>query len=212
MMLALTLDPTELIHHWGYSAIFVILLLGNVGVPVPEETVLLVGGYLIWRRQLRLPLVLAIGIVGAVIGDNIGYWLGRQYGRPVIDRYGRWLLLTSERLEPMERFVKRHGPLAVFVARFLPGFRFVAGPLAGIAGLPFRRFFPANLLGAVTYVPIAVAVGYAVGYELGDQVERLRGLVGDLERLVLAVAVIASVLLWVWRATHQPPPGERGSK
>lgn len=195
-------DPSELIHHWGYAAIFVIVILGNVGLPVPEETALILGGYLVWRQQLWLPLVLAIGIVSAVAGDNLGYWLGRRYGRTAIVRYGHWITLTSQSLESMERFVSRRGPLAVFIARFLPGLRFMAGPLAGTAGLRFPRFFVANLLGACAYVPVAVAIGYAVGYGLGGRIERLRQLVGEIERLALIAAVVLGAALWVWRAAR----------
>ena len=73
----------ELIAQWGYSAIFVIVVLGNVGFPVPEETTLIVAGYLAWRGDLELPWVLSVGVVSAAAGDNIGYWIGRRHARTV---------------------------------------------------------------------------------------------------------------------------------
>lgn len=192
-------DASELIGHWGYPAIFLVVVLGNVGLPVPEETILVLAGYLVWRRQLRLPLVLAVGIVSAAAGDNLGYWIGRRYGQGIFERFGRWVLVTPQRLDSMRRFVAHHGSLGVFAARFIAGFRFLAGPVAGAAGLPFPRFFVANLLGAAAYVPLAVGAGYAVGYGLGDYVERLRHVVGEIELVVLVAAVIGTLALLGWR-------------
>ena len=80
----------HLIKHWGYLAIFVFVVLGNLGVPVPEESILVLAGYLVWQGDLRLPLVLLVGMLSAIAGDNLGYWLGRRYGQAAIARYGRW--------------------------------------------------------------------------------------------------------------------------
>jgi membrane protein DedA with SNARE-associated domain len=192
-------DPSELISHWGYFAIFVLVVFGNMGIPLPEETVLIVAGYMVWRGELKLPIVLAVGTVSAVVGDNIGYWLGRRYGRAALERHAQWLLGSAARLHGMQRFVTRRGFLAVFIARFVPGLRFAAGPLAGALGLPFASFLVANLLGAVTYVPLAVGAGYAVGYGLGEYVERLRLLTDNLEHLVVAAALAGTAALLTWR-------------
>lgn len=189
-------DLHQFVGHWGYAAIFVVVVLGNVGLPVPEETILALAGYLVWRGRLRLSLVLAVGIVSAVVGDNIGYWLGRRYGQTALPRYARWVLGHPERLESMQAFVARRGPLAVFVARFVPGIRFTAGPLAGSLGLPFAYFLLANVAGAVLYVPVAVGAGYAVGYGFGAYVERLRYLLGEVERIVILL-VLAGLLIVV---------------
>ena len=192
-------DLHELLGHWGYLAIALVVVLGNMGLPVPEETILALAGYLVWQGQLRLPLVLAVGIVSAAAGDNLGYWIGRRYGQTAIERYAHWVLLTPARLEAMRRFVGRYGPLGVFVARFLAGLRFLAGPLAGAAGLRFLPFVVANLLGAAVFVPLAVGAGYAVGYGLGAYVERLRRVVGEVEHVILLAAIIGTLALLGWR-------------
>jgi membrane protein DedA with SNARE-associated domain len=88
----MTSTATELVAHWGYGAIFVAVLLGNVGVPIPEETILALSGYLAQRGDLRLPTVLVVAFVSAVLGDNLGYWLGRRCGRAAIERYGHLAL------------------------------------------------------------------------------------------------------------------------
>lgn len=184
------MDPVDLIAHWGYLALFLLVVLGNIGLPVPEETILVLAGYMCWRGELHLLVVLVIAVVSAVGGDNIGYWLGHRWGRASLERHASWLLGHPDRLAMMQDFVTRRGALAVFIARFVPGLRFMAGPLAGALGMPFPRFFVANLLGAVTYVPIVVGLGYGIGYGLGEYVEQLRRLGHNVEGLVLVVALV----------------------
>jgi membrane protein DedA with SNARE-associated domain len=191
-------DPTELLAHWGYLALFLLVILGNIGLPVPEETILILAGYMCWRGELNLFIVLAIGIVSAVGGDNVGYWLGHRWGKATLQRHASWLLGHPDRLAMMQDFVAKRGGLAVFIARFVPGLRFMAGPLAGALGMPFPTFFLANLLGAVSYVPVVVALGYGIGYGVGEYVEQLRRLGTDVEQVVLIAALFFfSVLLVV---------------
>jgi membrane protein DedA with SNARE-associated domain len=190
----------HLIEHWGYLAIFVFVVLGNLGVPVPEESILVLAGYLVWQGDLRLPLVLLVGILSAIAGDNLGYWIGRRYGQEAIARYGRWVLLTPARLDATRRFVTRYGAFGVFAARFIAGLRFMAGPLAGSTGLPPLAFVAANALGAGVYVPTMVAVGYGVAYGLGDYLKRFERIVGKVEHVVLIGAIIGAIALLGWRA------------
>lgn len=192
-------DPAGLISHWGYYAIFVLVVFGNMGVPLPEETVLVIAGYMVWRGELSLVIVLVVGIVSAAVGDNIGYWLGRRFGRTALDRHATWILGHPERLSAMRRFVERRGALAVVVARFVPGLRFAAGPLAGALGMPLKAFLAANLFGAGIYVPVVVGIGYGIGYGLGEYVERLRRVVGGVEHLVLLLALAGAAALLGWR-------------
>src|SRR5574337_158157 len=199
-------DLSHLLGQWGYLAIFLIVVLGNVGLPVPEETMLILAGYLVWKGELRGPIVLVVGIVSAIAGDNVGYWIGRRYGRQSADQFARWAFVMPERLERRRQFVRRYGPLAVFAGRFLPGLRFLAGPLAGATGLPFRPFFVANAVGAVTFVPYAVGLGYAVGFGLGDYVARLR----YAEHVSLIAVIISAVALLGW-GILRTVRGHRGS-
>jgi membrane protein DedA with SNARE-associated domain len=164
---------------------------------VPEETVLTVSGYLVWQGQLDAVPVVLVALASAVLGDNASYWLGRRYGRQVITRF---VQVKPERIERMERLVTRYGMVAVFLGRFVAGLRFMAGPLAGCTGLSPLRFFAANLAGALLYVPIALGAGYAVGYGLGDRVERLRRLAGDAAVAVAVAVVIVGAVLWAWLA------------
>lgn len=201
------MDLQALLGHWGYVAIFLVVVLGNVGLPVPEETVLILAGYLVWDGELRLLPVLAIGTLSAITGDNLGYWAGRELGRPAVERYGHRLLLTRDRLEYASRLVVRHGAAAVFAARFLPGLRFLAGPVAGITGLPPLTFILANICGALLYVPVAVGLGYAAGLGFGDRLTAIERTVGHVEHYILAVAALVTLGLFVrraWRSARAP--------
>src|SRR6266545_1209543 len=152
-------DPSHLMIQWGYPAIFFFVFFGNLGLPVPEESVLMLAGFLVWTGDLKFSMATAIGIVSALSGDNFGYWLGYRYGTKAGLRYRRWLFITPEGAKRMRAYIERYGATGVFLARFFPGARFMAGPLAGTASMPFRRFFIANLLGALAYVPLMVALG-----------------------------------------------------
>jgi membrane protein DedA with SNARE-associated domain len=194
------LDINQIVGHWGYLAIFVFVVLGNMGLPVPEEAILMLAGYLVWEGKLLLPIVLAVGILSAIIGDNLGYWIGRRYGREAIQRYGHWILATPARMEYIEGVVARYGALAVFAARFLPGLRFLAGPTAGATGLRPASFFAANVLGASIYAPVAVGLGYLVAYGLGDYIAPLERLLGQLEHVVLIATIGLTLVYLAWRA------------
>jgi membrane protein DedA with SNARE-associated domain len=192
-------DFGELIHHWGYVAIVLFVVLGNMGLPVPEESILILSGYLAWRGDLKLPLVLAVGVMAAAAGDLIGFWIGRKYGHAALDRYRRSVLVKPERLEAVTRFLNRYGAFAVFAARFIPGLRFMAGPLAGAAGVRPSVFVAANLLGALVYVPYAVGLGFGLGYGAGEYAEKLRHLFGGVEGVVLFGTTIGVLLVLGWR-------------
>ncbi len=192
-------DINQLITDWGTAGIFLVVILGNIGLTVPEDTVLAVAGYLVWSGRLQLLPVLIVSLVSAVAGDNFGYWLGRRYGRAAVERYARCLLKPG-RLMVAESFVTRYGALAVCVARFVGGFRFLAGPLAGAVGLPFRSFLRGNLLGAVLFVPYAVGIGYAIGYGLGPYMAHVQHALGSFGHMVLLLALLVVVVLVAWRA------------
>src|SRR5258705_11615466 len=164
-------DLTPFIAQWGYAAIFVIVILGNVGLPIPEETVLTVSGYLIWQGRLQPVPVLLTAIASAVLGDNIAYWVGRRYGRLALTRF---LKVGPERIERMQRLVLRYGMLAVFVGRFVAGLRFMAGPPPGITPPRPPPFFLAQLAGALTFLPFPPRVGFAGGFGPGARILRPR--------------------------------------
>ena len=194
------LDTAPLIAHWGYWAVFGLVVLGNIGLPVPEEGILVFAGYLVWAGKFRLMHVLVAGVAAAVIGDNLGYWFGRHYGQAAIRRFGHKIFITETRFDKARQLVARYGAYGVFVARFIPGLRFMAGPVAGSMGLPFLRFFGVNMLGGLIYVPLSVAVGYFVGKSLGDALRQIERMIGKVEYLALILLAFAVVVIIFWRA------------
>ena len=148
------------VARWGYLLVAVTVVLGNLGAPVPEETILLVGGYFAAKGLLNLWGLIPTAILSATGGDSLGYWLGCWGGRRFLLQYGPALRVTHQRLVRAEKYFERYGPWTVFVARFIAGLRFMAGPLAGAFGMPFARFLPYNLAGAVVYCSAVISVAY----------------------------------------------------
>jgi membrane protein DedA with SNARE-associated domain len=122
----------SLIEHYGYLVILFGVMLESTGVPLPGETILIASGVLVQRGHLDLGYVIVFGILGAVVGDQIGYWIGRGGGRPFVLRWGRYAFIIPQRLGRAEAFFERHGGKAVFVARFFSGLR-VFGALQRVA-------------------------------------------------------------------------------
>ena len=201
-MHAIVENIQALVSQWGYLGILLFVVLGNVGLPIPEESVLWVAGYLVWQGGFQLPLVLLVGILSAMAGDSLGYWVGRRYGQRVVACYGLWGRLTPPRLETMRGFVQRYGPVAVFLARFVTGLRFLAGPLAGSLDLRWRSFLIANALGALTYVPLMIGMGYAMAVGAG-YVEPIWRTVTTAQQTLLLGAVLVGVLYLGYRALQR---------
>ncbi len=181
------------IAGWGYAGIVLAVLMGNVGLPVPEESILLLAGYLAWRGTLSLPAAIAAAVLSAIAGDNLGYWIGRKGGRPLLLRYGRYVFVSRRQLRRAEEFFARHGHRAVFFGRFLAGIRFLAGPLAGISRMRFGTFFAYNAAGAVVYVSIVTLVGHAAGRHLHRVLREVRRAE---HFLILTGAILLAGLAW----------------
>ena len=111
----------RLIEHYGYLVVFFGVMLESTGVPLPGETILVASGFLAQRGHLDVGDAILFGILGAVAGDQLGYWVGREGGRPFVLRWGRYVRITPERLSRAEAFFARHGGKAVFLARFFAG-------------------------------------------------------------------------------------------
>ena len=152
-----------LLGRWGYLVIFAGMLLENAGLPLPGETITLLGGYAAGSGQLHVLGVMAAAAGGAVIGDNIGYWIGRRLGWRLLLRVGALLRQQPEQLELLrEHFLRRAG-LSVFLGRFVAVLRVLAGPLAGAVAMPYPRFLLCNLAGAVLWSTSMVTLAWLWG-------------------------------------------------
>lgn len=152
-----------ILDHYGYVAIAGLITLEDFGVPAPGETVLIVGAIYAGAGRLNLILVALLGFLGAVVGDNIGYLIGRLGGRRLIDRFGRYILLTPERVDKAERFFTRYGGGIIVLARFVEGLRQANGIIAGITGMHWAKFLAFNALGAALWVGLWVTLGDLAG-------------------------------------------------
>jgi membrane protein DedA with SNARE-associated domain/membrane-associated phospholipid phosphatase len=175
-------------------------MLESMGVPLPGETILISAGVLVQRGHLDLGYAIAFGILGAVLGDQIGYWVGREGGRPFVLRWGRYVWITPERLGRAEAFFDRHGGKAVFLARFFSGLRVFGALVAGISRMRWGIFFFYNALGGATWATAVVLGGYFLGSSLGV-VEKWLGRATILLAGILA-AVVALYLGYRWVAAH----------
>ncbi|MGW1167850.1 DedA family protein [Streptomyces sp. NPDC002550] len=156
-------DIAPILDHWGYWAVGGLIFVEDFGVPSPGETVLIAASVYAGAGQLNIAAVIAIGVVAAVLGDNVGYLIGRTGGHTLVQRYGKYVFLPPERYEKAEAFFTRHGGKVVTVARFFEGLRQLNGIIAGTAEMPWPRFFAFNALGAALWVGLWAGVGYAAG-------------------------------------------------
>jgi membrane protein DedA with SNARE-associated domain len=151
--------PTQL----GYGALFGLVFAESAGVPVPGETALLTAGVLAGAGQLALPVVIVVAAVAAILGDNLGYWLGRRGGRAVLVRRGPFKDHRMRALERGEAFFDRHGAKTIFVGRFVPGVRVVAAVVAGASAMPWRTFAVYNVAGAFFWATTVAGLAALVG-------------------------------------------------
>ena len=190
----------SLIGQYGYLIVFLGVLLESAGVPLPGETVLIAAGVMVQQGNLDLGDAIAFGILGAVLGDQIGYWIGRKGGRPFVLRWGRYVLITQERLGYAEGFFARHGGKAVFLARFITGLRVFGALVAGISRMHWRTFFFYNALGGASWATTSVLVGYFLGGSLA-LVVRWAGRASAL-LFALLVVTLALYLAYRWISKH----------
>ncbi|HVL06971.1 MAG TPA: bifunctional DedA family/phosphatase PAP2 family protein [Acidimicrobiales bacterium] len=194
-MIADLLDRlADLASPWGYVIVGVLALLeaaAMVGLVVPGEAALLVGGFLASQGKADLPLMMAVGAVGAIVGDSIGYEIGKHLGPSLRrSRLGQWV--GDERWQRAEDYIIRHGGRAVFFGRFIGVLRALVPTIAGLSGMPYRTFLPWNAIGGLVWAPGFVLLGYAAGgsyHKVGTWTGRASAVL-----LILVVLVVATVM------------------
>jgi membrane protein DedA with SNARE-associated domain len=197
-----------LLDQYGYLAVAGLIMLEDFGVPVPGETVLIAAAIYAGAGQLNIIAVSVIAVVAAVVGDSIGYAIGRFGGRRLVLRFGRYVFVTPKRLDAAERFFTRHGGIVVTIARFVEGLRQLNGIIAGIAGMPWRRFLAYNTLGAVLWVAVWAGLGYLAGSHITaiyEQIQRYQLYV----LLAIGVALAALIVRRLLRRRRTPEETNR---
>ncbi|HTP59239.1 MAG TPA: DedA family protein [Spirochaetia bacterium] len=184
-----TLQPY--LQHYGYFAVFFSIFLEDFGVPMPGETLLIAGALLASRGSFNIYLLLITAVCAAILGDNVGYAIGRFGGRRLVLRYGRYVLATPARLAHAERFFQSRGAVIVVAARFFEILRQLNGIIAGISGMRWWRFLAYNAAGAILWA----GFWSILFFQLGRQGERVGLLFHRYEPL--AVALLAVVVVGI---------------
>jgi len=179
--------------QYGYWAVGGALLLENAGIPVPGESILLLASFLAFSaHELQLWGIILIGTIAATLGDNLGFALGYYGGRPLLARYQSTFRIQDSTVKRGESLFARYGAATVFFARFVFGMRIIAGPLAGVLRMSWRKFLIFNFLGAALWVTVISTVGYL----FGQHWERLEH---DVRRFDIVVGIVVLVVVtWLW--------------
>jgi membrane protein DedA with SNARE-associated domain len=180
-----------------------IIGLESMGVPSPGETALVLAAVLASQGKLQIWLVIVIGVASAIIGDNLGYWLGRRFGRDVLEAAGPFRQRRVALIAAGDRFFDRHGPKAVFFARWIALIRFAAAWLAGVNEMRFAQFFVWNALGGVTWGVTYGLVGYFAGSAAADAITSF-GIYAFIGLAVLSVGGYAAIR---WRERRRIDSG-----
>ncbi len=195
-MLAEIVNVSHLVEVAGYPLLFLVVMAESSGVPVPGETGLITAAILASQGKLQIELVIVVAAAAAIVGDNIGYLIGRKGGRWILERPGRFHRERLRVLELGEPFFERHGPKAVFFGRFLLGLRVWASWLAGATRMPWRSFVVWNALGGICWATGIGLLAYFLGNAAGNAISTfgLYGLVG---------VVLAAVSVFIAHRRHQ---------
>lgn len=187
------------LNDFGYAAVALFIMIESSGIPFPGETMLLLASfYAAVSHQLQIPLVIACAAFGAIIGDNIGYIIGRTGGRSLVLRYGKYVLIKPEHLALAEAYFAKNGNKTVFFGRFIALLRAWAAFLAGVNHMYWRTFLIYNAIGGILWAIIYGSLGYIAGRFFHDnfaQVERLATTLGWLGTGLIVTAVITTLLI-----------------
>lgn len=198
---------TEYLADYGYIAIFVLMVLESACIPIPSEVTMVFGGFLVSRGELDFFWVAMLGTLANVVGSWLAYWVGLRGGRPLILRWGRFILLREHELDRAHDWFERHGEAAVFVSRLLPVVRTFISLPAGVAKMPFGKFTLYTFLGCL---PWTFALTWA-GVVLGDNWETFLKY-GEPISWVIAIGSAAFITWWIVKRVRARRAAERSAQ
>lgn len=191
---------------YGYSAVFIIIMLEGIGIPTPALTILIGATLLSSIGEMRFPSLLLVAMTGSATGNIVGYAIGRFGGRQLLTQYGRRVGLNEERLEGVEGFFKRHGGAVVMVARFFDVLRQLNGLVAGLVRMPWWRFFIYNALGAILWVGV-----FSLGaFYLSEHMDQVLPVLKRFKYYVVTIGllVLVSTIIYVFKRKLPETPRE----
>jgi membrane protein DedA with SNARE-associated domain len=194
---------TQLLIDHGLAILFVLVAIESAGVPVPGETALVAAAVLAAGGHYELWEVIVVAALAAIVGDNVGYWIGRKGGRALLGRT-RWVREYFERaLPPAERFFERHGPKTVFIGRFVAVLRVTSAWLAGISHMPWGKFLFWNAAGGIVWATLVGLVAYFAGAAAAEAINRY-GLYAAIVIVIGVVAAFVGFRIWRCRVIEEP--------
>ncbi|MEM9217749.1 MAG: DedA family protein [Cyanobacteria bacterium P01_F01_bin.150] len=192
----------DLAQTYGYWAVSLGILLENAGLPIPGETITLVGGFLAGSGELNFWFVLGAATIGAIVGDNFGYWIGAYGGWPLVLKLSQLFNVDIDKLTNVRERFQKNMAQAVIIGRFITLFRIFAGPIAGIVRMPYGQFLLCNSIGAILWATVITSLAFFFGHFVSLAV--LMKLVSQFAFVLLAI-----VALWIgiriWTETHPQP-------
>lgn len=194
---ALTAWLVDTIGRMGYTGIISLMFLESSFFPFPSEVVMPPAGYLAWKGEMSLWLVLLSGIAGSLLGALFNYWLAVKLGRPFLIKYGKYFFVSEESINKADEFFARHGHISTFVCRLLPGIRQYISLPAGIARMPMKSFLLFTTLGAGIWVCVLTFAGYLLG-EHQDLLKEYLHII-TISCIVIALAATGIYLLIIRR-------------
>jgi membrane protein DedA with SNARE-associated domain len=195
---------THYLLHYGLVLLFFLVAMESAGIPLPGETALVAAAILATPEQghYSLTSVIVVAAAGAIVGDNIGYWIGRIGGRALLERWGLVARHANKVLPPAERFFRKHGAKTVFIGRFVAVLRVSAAWLAGISHMPWWRFLLWNAAGGIVWAALVSFLAYQFGRAAADAVSRY-GLYAVGVLVVLGAIVLLVVRYWRSRMVEE---------
>jgi membrane protein DedA with SNARE-associated domain len=194
----------------GYGGVVLLMAIESACIPLPSEIIMPFSGYLVSRGEMNLWLVGIAGAFGCVLGSMVAYWVGMYGGRPLIEKYGRYVLISHHDLDLADRWFAKYGEVIVFVSRLLPAIRtFIAFP-AGVARMNIPRFIIYTFAGSL---PWCIALAY-VGQKLGEQWDkdpRLKTLFHRFD-FVIGIVIVLAAAWWIWRHVRHSRSEEQRAK
>lgn len=155
----------QFVHDFGYFGIFIMTFIESTFIPIPSEVTMVPAGYLIYQGEMNGWLVVLCAVLGTVFGALFNYWIAWKYGRVLIEKYGKYFLMTPKKMEKMEQFFEEHGAISTFNGRLIPGVRHYISFPAGLARMNLRRFVLYTALGGAIWMLCLLGIGYFIGQE-----------------------------------------------
>jgi membrane protein DedA with SNARE-associated domain len=198
MLHSLSSGLIQFISTLGVWGIFIGMIIESACIPLPSEVIMLYGGFMVYQGTLSFFSVVAAGVLGNLVGSVLMFWVGSRYGRPFIERYGKYVLFNYEHLDKADRWFSKYGDWVTFFGRNLPVIRTFISLPAGIAKMKFGRFFIFTLIGCI---PWNLALTY-FGYKLGQHWETAQHYIHPVT-YVIALIVVLLIIRYVYRGLKE---------